>query len=139
MKIQFNTAQLSRPQQKSLCDVLNVLQTENENEVEVTVVEFPLKFAVKLDDNVEMLLGWDVEKETYAGLTTPESTEQKPESQKNTVDLPEPEPEPDLSPVVVRVHALARTFSSLAKPLSSQQRFEMGIEFCRVLFKELLE
>ena len=139
MKIQFNEAQLSRAQQKSLIEVLDVLQAENENEVEVTVVEFPLKLMVKLDDDIGMMLGWNADKECYAGITEPDLTEPvpKPESQKDTVDLPEPEP--DLSPVVVRVHALARTFSSLAKPLSSQQRFEMGIEFCRVLFKELLE
>ena len=137
MNFLFNPAQLSRHQQQSLIEVLGVIETENDQEIEVRVIEFPLKFAVKLDDGNEMLLGWDVEKDGYAGLTTPESTEQKPESQKDTVDLPEPEP--DLSPVVVRVHALARTFVGMIKPLNTNQRLEMWIEFFRVFVKELLE
>jgi len=149
MKILFNKAQLSRAQKKSLLEVLNVLQTENKNELEVIAVEFPLKLMVKLDDDIEMLLGWDIEKQSYAGLTTPELTEESQQelaglekAQENFTgqeSLPEPEPELDLSPVVVRVHALARTFASLVKLLSPQQRLEIGIEFCRVLFKELLE
>jgi len=149
MKILFNKAQLSRAQKKSLLEVLNVLQSQNENELEVTAVEFPLKLMVKLDDSIGMLLGWDVEKQSYAGLTTPEPAEESQQelaglekAQENFAgqeSLPEPEPELDLSPVVVRVHALARTFASLVKLLSPQQRLEIGIEFCRVLFKELLE
>ena len=137
MNFLFNPAQLSRHQQQSLIEVLGIIETENDQEIEVRVIEFPLKFAVKLDDDIEMLLGWDVEKDGYAGLTTPESTEQKPESQKDTVDLPESEP--DLSPVVVRVRAIARTFVDLIKPLNVNQRLEIWIEFCKVLFKELLE
>ncbi len=149
MNIRFNKAQLSRAQKKSLLEILNVLQVQNELELVVDAVEFPLKLKVKLDDDIEMLLGWDIDKQSYAGLTTPEPIEGSQQelaglgkAQENFVgqeSLPGPEPELDLSPVVVRVHALARTFSSLAKPLSSQQRFEIGIEFCRVLFKELLE
>ena len=155
MKIQFNEAQLSRAQQKSLIEVLDVLQSENKNELVVTPVEFPLKLRVKLDDNIEMLLGWDAEKQGYAGLTKPEPEQEsdseqpgsqnltsnsagsQPESQKDTVDLPEPEL--DLSPVVVRVHALARAFVNLIKPLNTNQRLELWIEFCKILFKELLE
>jgi len=156
MKIQFNEAQLSRAQQKSLIEVLDVLQAENKNELVVTPVEFPLKLRVKLDDDIEMLLGWDAEKQGYAGLTKPEpepdldseqpgsqnltsnsTGSQTPESQKDTVDLPEPEL--DLSPVVVRVHALGRAFVNLIKPLNTNQRLELWIEFCKILFKELLE
>jgi len=140
MKIQFNEAQLSRAQQKSLIEVLDVLQAENKNELEVAPVEFPNKLKVKLDDNIEMLLGWEVDKQSYADLTKPESEsgpETKLESQKDTVDLPKSEP--DLSPVVVRVHALARAFVNLVKPMNTNQRLEMWIEFCKVLFKELLE
>ena len=102
MKIQFNEAQLSRPQLKSLNEVLDVLQAENEIEIIVTPVEFPLKLRVLLDNDVEMLLGWDADKQSYAGLTTPERLEQDikdlanetiPESEKDTVDLPKPETE----------------------------------------------
>jgi len=147
MNFLFNPAQLSRHQQQSLIEVLGVIESENDQEIEVRVIEFPLKFAVKLDDDIEMLLGWDVEKDGYAGLTKPESTEQehgthilsdekqKPESQKDTVDLPEPEP--DLSPVVVRVHALARAFVGLLKPLNPNQRLEMWIEYIRSFWNEM--
>ena len=140
MKIQFNEAQLSRPQQNSLIGILDVLQSENENELEVTAVDFPLKLKVKLDDDIEMLLGWDDEKKSYAGLTTPEP-EPDPilESQKDTVDLPKPEPELDLSPVVERVEALARALVKLLKPFDVDRRLELWMKFCVVLFKELME
>jgi len=72
MNLQFNPAQLSRPQRQSLIEVLGVMESENDQEIEVRVIEFPLKFAVKLDDDIEMLLGWDAEKKSYAGLTTPD-------------------------------------------------------------------
>lgn len=154
MNIQFNEAQLSRAQQKSLIEILDVLQSKNELELIVSPVEFPIKLKVMLDDNIEMLLGWDVDKQSYAGLTTPEP--EKSGSQNltsnsagsQTLDLiPEPEPEPetkpepelDLSPVVVRVHALGRAFVNLIKPLNTNQRLELWIEFCKILFKELLE
>ncbi len=148
MNFQFNPAQLSRCQQNSLMDVLGVIQSENQNELEVTPVEFPLKLKVKLDGDIEMLLGWDAEKKSYAGLTTPERLEQdikdlaservQPESEKDTVDLPGPEPEPDLSPVVERVQVLARAYVNLIKPLSVEHRVECWIEFCRIFIKELM-
>lgn len=78
MNIKFNKAQLSRTQKQSLFGILDVLQAENELEIVVDVVDFPEKLKVKLDDEVEMLLGWDVKEQSYAGLTTPESTESKP-------------------------------------------------------------
>lgn len=156
MKIQFNESQLSRPQQESLINVLDVLQVENKNELVVTPVEFPIKLKVKLDDDIEMLLGWDTEQGIYAGLTTPERLEQDikdlakeivqepepiPESQKDTVDLPtpetEPEPDLDLSPVIVRVEALARTFVNLTKPLDAEQRCEVWISFITIFIREL--
>ncbi|GAI66434.1 unnamed protein product, partial [marine sediment metagenome] len=65
MNLQFNEAQLSRPQQQSLIEVLDVLQSQNKNELIVMPVEFPLKLKVKLDDDIEMLLGWDVDKQSY--------------------------------------------------------------------------
>ncbi|MBA7707847.1 hypothetical protein ES703_116731 [subsurface metagenome] len=141
MKIQFNKAQLSRAQKKSLLEVLNVLQAENEGvEIVVTVVEFPLKLLVELDSGHEMLLGWDVEKQIYAGLTTPESTESKPE-------IPEPEPSPRTIPAAElvkseigqRVDALASAFVRLAMPFDADQRLEIWIAFCTIVFKEFLK
>jgi len=140
MKIQFNKAQLSRPQLQSLIEVLDVLQSQNENELVVTPVEFPLKLKVKLDNDIEMLLGWDADKQSYAGLTTPEP-EPEPEP------TPEPTPEPELTPnslpeiglaeVIVRVEALARALVDLSKPLNTEQRIEVWIRFCVILSKEL--
>jgi len=158
MKFQFNPAQLSRPQQNALMDVLGVIQSENQNEIEITPVEFPLKLKVKLDDDVEMLLGWNPESDSYSGISMPKDWEPEspnkpkagaiksfelPESQKDTVDLPktEPktEPELDLSPVLERVQALARAFINLAEPFDSNVRTELWSEFCKVLFKEFLK
>ena len=140
VKIQFNKAQLSRPQLQSLIEVLDVLQSQNENELVVTPVEFPLKLKVKLDNDIEMLLGWDADKQSYAGLTTPEP-EPEPEP------TPEPTPEPELTPnslpeiglaeVIVRVEALARALVDLSKPLNTEQRIEVWIRFCVILSKEL--
>lgn len=140
MKILLNKAQLSRAQKKSLLEVLNVLQSQNKNELEVTSVEFPLKLMVKLDDDIGMLLGWDVEKQSYAGLTTPESTESKPE-------IPEPEPSPRTIPAAElvkseigqRVDALASAFVRLAMPFDADQRLEIWIAFCTIVFKEFLK
>lgn len=147
MKIQFSKARLSRAQKKSLLEVLNVLQSQNKNELEVTAVEFPLKLMVKLDDDIGMLLGWDVEKQSYAGLTTPEPTEESQQelaglgkAQENFAGqepLPEPEPELDLSPVFERAEALARVLVNLSKPLNTEQRIEVWMKFCVVLAKEL--
>ena len=165
MKINFNTAQLSRPQRESLLAVLDVLQSENQNEIEVTPIEFPLKLKVKLDDDIEMLLGWDPETDGYAGLTTPETVangvlkraldrvaafrekpnpvEPEPESQKDTVDLPEPEPEPSrelvMSEVGKRVQALAQALVNLSKPLGTYQRGEIWMQFCNIYVKELMK
>lgn len=152
MNIKFNTAQLSRPQRLSLLTVLDVMQSENASELEVTPVEFPQKLRVKLDDDVDMLLGWDVDKQSYAGLTTPKTigeTLAEPESKKDTVDLPESgtlevdlpgpaKPELDLAPVLERATALANAFVKLAKPLNNDQRQEIWIRFNAILFKELL-
>jgi len=140
MKINFNTAQLSRGQRESLLAVLDVLQSENQNDIEITPIEFPLKFRVKLDDDIEMVVGWDPESDSYSGITAktePDPTEPVPEPEPEPE--PEPKPEPDLSPVVVRVHALARAFVNLIKPLNTNQRLELWVEFCKILFKELLE
>jgi len=148
MIAKFNEAQLSRPQRESLRKVCEVLQLENENELVVTVVEFPIKLMVKLDDS-EMLLGWSYEDASYAGLTKPEIQDPLPytplpESEKDTVDLPgpvenaEPDPALDLAPVLERTDALANAFVKLAKPLNNDQRQEIWIRFNAILFKELL-
>jgi len=155
MNFKFNTAQLSRSQLKNLMGVLGVIQSENKNEIEIWPVEFPIKLKVMLDDNIAMLLGWNPETDSYSGISMPKDwePETKPESQKDTTDLPKPEPkpepktvtepepepkiEPDLSPVVVRVHALARAFVGLLKPLNPNQRLEMWIEYIRSFWNEM--
>jgi len=143
MIFRFNTAQLERIRHDSLARVLDVLQAENENELEVTAVEFPDKLKVKLDDDVELILGWDAEKSSYAGLTRPEPT-------------PEPTPEPEFkvsldmagnvipeslikSEVGQRVDAIANAFVKLTMPFDADQRLEMWIAFTTTVFKELLK
>lgn len=134
MKFQFNKGQLSRAQKKSLLEVLNVLQTENKNELIVTPVEFPIKFRVKLDDDIEMMVGWNPESDGYSGLTTPEPTEPEPTE-------PEPEPEPELvkSEVGQRVDALALALVKLTMPLNTYQRGEVWIQFCTIYVKGIME
>jgi len=169
MNIQFNEAQLSRPQRKSLMEILDVLQFENELELVVTQVEFPIKLKVRLDDEIEMLLGWDAEKESYAGLTTPETVadgvlkrcldkvaafrekpnpvepepepDPIPESQKDTADLPKQEPTPELVKSVVgqRVQALAQALVNISKPLNTYQRCEVWMQFCEIYVKGIME
>ena len=135
MNIKFNTAQLSRPQRLSLLTVLDVMQSENKNELEVTPVEFPQKLRVKLDDDVDMLLGWDVEKQSYAGLTKPEPVL---ESRIDTADLPpEPEKELDLTDVLVRADALACSLAKMANLFNPSQQYEIWARFLSVLVKEL--
>ncbi len=98
MIFKFNVAQLSRCQQKSLMDVLGVIQHENSVELVVMPVEFPKKLKVKLDNAEEMLLVWDDDgKHTYAELTTPE-VEPEPEPEKLGVGamMESPKPESEL-------------------------------------------
>jgi len=150
MKIQFNEAQLSRPQRESLLSVLDVLQSENRNEIEVTPIEFPLKFRVKLDDNIEMVVGWNPESDSYAGLTKPEpEPDPIPESEKDTVDLPGPDltsaeefiksknEELVKSEIGQRVDALAAALVKLAMPFESDRRLEIWNAFCNTVLKEL--
>ncbi|MBA7633999.1 hypothetical protein ES703_41570 [subsurface metagenome] len=135
MKIEFNPAQLSRPQNVSLVKVLDVLQAKNKNELVVTPVEFPIKLKVKLDDS-ETLLGWDAVKHSYIVLENPEST---PESKQIPTPKLEPESELDLSPVFERAEALASALMNLTKPLNIEQRIEVWCKFCIVLSKEYLK
>jgi len=160
MKINFQTAQLSRPQRESLLAVLDVLQSENENEIEVTPVEFPLKFRVKLDDDIEMVVGWNPESDSYSGITAKTEPEPDPipESKKDTVDLPKQKPEegeliaaldnagnvvagPELvmSEVGKRVQALAWELSKICQPLDDFRRGEVWIQFTKNFIKEFME
>jgi len=143
MKINFQTAQLSRPQRESLLAVLDVLQSENENEIEVTPIEFPIKFRVKLDDDIEMVVGWNPESDSYSGITAKTEPEPKPdpipESQKDTVDLPEPTQQLAKSVVGQRVEALAMALVNLSKPLGTYQRSEIWMQFCNIYVKELMK
>ena len=156
MKINFNTAQLSRPQRESLLAVLDVLQSENQNEIEITPVEFPLKFRVKLDDDIEMVVGWNPESDSYSGITAKTEPEPDPipESKKDTVDLPKPESEINIdldmagkvipgeltkSELGQRVQALAWELAKMVKPLNTYQRGEVWIQFTQTFIKEVIE
>jgi hypothetical protein len=169
MNFKFNPAQLSRPQRNSLFKLLDVMDSENQNELEVTPVEFPIKLRVKLDDDIELLLGWDVDKQSYAGLTKPERPGPEPyrKPKPNEVAAAKIEgpdagqkveslidnslgidldmagrvigPELVKSEVGQRVEALANAFLKLAMPFDSEQRIEMWSAFCTVVFKELVK
>ena len=154
MKIQFQESQLSRPQRESLLSVLDVLQSENQNEIEVTPVEFPITLKVQLDNDVQMMLGWDPGSESYSGISKTEPRPEPkpepkpdpiPESQKDTADLPKPETEPEptqqlvMSEIGVRVQALAQALVNLAKPLNTYQRGEIWMQFCEIYVKELMK
>jgi len=92
----FNNAQLSREMRESLEGVLAKLQESNEAEIDISVIEFPKSFKVKLDEDVELIVRWDEGGSCYGTQSEPEPT-----SEHGTVevDLPghpaEPEPEPD--------------------------------------------
>jgi len=110
MIIRFNTGQLERERYDALARLLYELQQKNKSELDVSVVEFPKKFLVKLDDNVEMIIAWDGDKKMYSGLTEPQpepeaSPEPEPSAKEDeehgthvlsneTPSSPEPEPEP---------------------------------------------
>jgi len=112
MIIRFNLSHLTRSQQNSLKSILVVIQSENKNENEVVVVEFPSKFMVKVDNGVELLLGWEVEKSSYAGITTPEPLpEPEPEPE------PKPEPQAEIDPV-----EFARKVCDVTKTMSPEQQ-----------------
>ena len=92
MITRFNKAQLERNMLNSLEQVVAVLQSENEAEIEVSALEFPNKLSVKLDKG-PMFLIWDAEKKSYSGSSIPEP-EPEPESKIDTFDLPGQKPEP---------------------------------------------
>lgn len=120
MIIRFNIAQLERERCEALGSLLSELQQANKVELDVSVVEFPKKFLVKLDGDVEMIIGWDDEKKVYAGVVEPE-----------------PKPEPELSSEDVRILA-----SALVVRLNSvdvEQRLKLWIEFYTVVFGELVK
>lgn len=140
MKVQFNEAQLSRPQQQSLIVILDELQKKNEKELVVMPFEFPIKLKVKLDNDIEILLVWDVEKKSYTTSSFPApAPEPTPEPTPEPEPEPTPEPELDLSPVFERADALANALMNLTKPLNTEQRIEVWIRFCVILSKEFLK
>ncbi len=71
MIYRFNKAQLERDRVDSLEQVVAVLQSENEAEIEVSAWEFPEKLSLKLDKG-PMILIWDAEKKSYSGSSSPE-------------------------------------------------------------------
>lgn len=60
----LNLAMLERVLREKLVRTLESIQSENENEIEVTVVFFPRQFVVKVDSD-ELLVCWDYEKSIY--------------------------------------------------------------------------
>ncbi len=120
MIYQFNSAQLERVQRESLEKVLAVLQTENENELNVRVVEFPKKFSV-LGDKGPMILVWDDEKQSYGGLTEPE---------------PEPVAKEEPEPEVVYVRSMACDLARCIKGKDIERSLMLWNEFYSVFMKE---
>jgi len=69
----------------------------------------------------------------------------RPESEKNTVDIPESELDIDLAPLIIkrqiiveRIDALAHAFIRLAKPFNDGQRVELWRMFYTTVAKEIL-
>jgi len=92
MIIRFNKAQLSREQRESLERVLAVMQVENKSEIDVSIVEFPVKFMVKVDNDVEVIVLWDDAAKLYKLFLDEVTSEPEPE--------PKPESKPELTAVV---------------------------------------
>jgi len=103
--------------------MLEELQLKNKAELDVSTIEFPKKFLVKLDGDVEMIISWDDEKKVYAGVVKPE---------------PEPEPKPELSSEDVRKLALDLS-ARLSLVEDGEQRLKLWIEFYTIVFGELVK
>lgn len=110
MIYRFNKAQLERNMLDSLEQVVAVLQSENEAEIEVSALEFPKKLSVKLDKG-PMFLIWDAEKKSYSGLTSPEP---EPESGTLEVDLPGSPAEIDPVQLAQRTHDVVKDNLSMS-------------------------
>lgn len=121
MIIRFNIAQLERERCEALSSMLEELQQKNKAELDVSNVEFPKKFLVKLDGDVEMIISWDDEKKVYAGVVKPE-----------------PEPEPELSSEDVRKLALDLS-ARLSLVDVGERRLKLWIEFYTIVFGELVK
>jgi len=125
MIIRFNEAQLSKEKRENLLCVLEVLQDGNEAEVDVAIIEFPKRFVVKLDNDVEMIIVWDDGKKSYGGLTEPEQ-EPTPAAKEE----PEPDKQKDVDPIQLAAlkYELSQKFISL--PLEKKVIF--GKELARL-------
>jgi len=74
----------------------------------------------------------------------PSKDPDRPESEKDTVDIPESELDIDLAPLIIkrqifveRIDALARAFVKLAKPFNDGQRVELLSMFYTTVAKEI--
>lgn len=137
MNFQFNPAQLSRPQRNNLIEVLGVIESENDQEIEVTVVEFPEKLMVKLDDDTEMILVWDFDKQSYSGLTKPEP---EPESDELGIGakIEIPKYTPDLDPKVKELAERTFALMEIHLTFSPEQQLAFNKEYAK-LWKERSE
>lgn len=96
MIFRFNTAQLGRNLETKLNSLLKKYQGATETEIDVIALDFPYKFSVQAGDDVSVVV-WDAESGDYKFVGVPvdsAETETIPESEKDTVDLPESKQKP---------------------------------------------
>lgn len=127
MIFRFNSAQLGTVMEKALNTLLAEIQKTQENEIEVIADSFPYNLIVAAG-GFQAKICWDVEAQMYkyVGEPLPPSTEwlrqqQKPESQKETADLPVQAPAAEKK---VTVDSLVSQFMGL----SLDQRAEFFAE-----------
>lgn len=131
MKYRFNKAQLERDRLDSLEQVVAVMQSENQAEIEVSALEFPDKLSVKLDSDT-MVLTWDAEKKSYSGSTIPEpELEPEPEPGHGTLEVELPGVDP--------VQLAQRTYDVIKDNLSLKpgQREIYHETLCNLWLKEV--
>jgi len=134
MIFRFNTAQLEREMHDALAELLDVLQVENKAEIDISVVEFPKKFMVKLDEDVEMIIFWDAEKKKYSGLTEPQlEPEPTSESAPEPVAKEEPKPDSELEPSPKELAERAYVVMMHVLKLSSGQMNVFTDKYSRLL------
>ena len=98
MIFRFNMAQLSNEQRESLEDVLAKLQESNKAEIDISVVEFPKSFKVKLDEDVELIVLWDEGGSRY-GTQSDTGAEPEPTPEPVAKEEPKPDLHKDVDPM----------------------------------------
>lgn len=124
MKFQFNEAQLDRVKREKLRECLGFLQEDNEGEIEVNVFEFPDKFKVMLDDDVELVVVWDDEKSSFSKSELLPEPELEPE--------PEPEPESHRETDPIKLAELTYDLLKDFRKLTPEQKITFTTEYVRL-------